>query len=327
MNAEGEESNPSNHSPHRTPRSVSCYLWNSFLERYSPSSIPPRCDTQRCQERSTAALYLLDVRCDVLLDVVLLQCLRSALHGVLLHLLRHVRVFDHCLSVTHGCLQRARNPELGVRSPAARSHARRRSPPSLAAPRPAPAVRPQPRPAAPHSPCPDPLTDAGAADRRRSEPPTARRASRTPPLRGPAPSPASSAPPARHWPRRRPPSPHWPAGGAPLGFYSGVFFPPGMPRVRVRSHRDGRGGVRAPAAKPANRAPSIFTLMCLFSARHCLSDRATSDKNLLPTCADIDRVCSKPGSFNERNPSGPALISGSFGTRCHLRTFLTEHST
>uniref|UniRef100_A0A8V0ZBW5 Dynein light chain n=1 Tax=Gallus gallus TaxID=9031 RepID=A0A8V0ZBW5_CHICK len=50
----------------------------------------------------TAALYLLDVRCDVLLDVVLLQCLRSALHGVLLHLLRHVRVFDHCLSVTHG---------------------------------------------------------------------------------------------------------------------------------------------------------------------------------------------------------------------------------
>uniref|UniRef100_A0A669PXT6 Uncharacterized protein n=1 Tax=Phasianus colchicus TaxID=9054 RepID=A0A669PXT6_PHACC len=47
-------------------------------------------------------LYLLDVRCDVLLDVVLLQCLRSALHGVLLHLLRHVGVLDHCLSVTHG---------------------------------------------------------------------------------------------------------------------------------------------------------------------------------------------------------------------------------
>uniref|UniRef100_A0A8C9LCM0 Dynein light chain n=1 Tax=Pavo cristatus TaxID=9049 RepID=A0A8C9LCM0_PAVCR len=51
----------------------------------------------------SAALYLLDVRCDVLLDVVLLQCLRSALHGVLLHLLRHVRVLDHGPSVTHGC--------------------------------------------------------------------------------------------------------------------------------------------------------------------------------------------------------------------------------
>ena len=169
MNAEGEESNPSNHSPHRTPRSVSCYLWNSFLERYSPSSIPPRCDTQRCQERSTAALYLLDVRCDVLLDVVLLQCLRSALHSVLLHLLRHVRVFDHCLSVTHGCLQRARNPELGVRSPAARSHARRRSPPSLAAPRPAPAVRSPPRPAAPHPPRPDLLQRRATAPRCRGK--------------------------------------------------------------------------------------------------------------------------------------------------------------
>uniref|UniRef100_A0A8C2TNM8 Dynein light chain n=1 Tax=Coturnix japonica TaxID=93934 RepID=A0A8C2TNM8_COTJA len=59
-----------------------------------------------------AALYLLDVRRNVLLDVVLLQCLRSALHSVLLHLLRHVRVLDHGLSVTHGCLQRARSTAL-----------------------------------------------------------------------------------------------------------------------------------------------------------------------------------------------------------------------
>uniref|UniRef100_A0A3B3R7X9 Uncharacterized protein n=1 Tax=Paramormyrops kingsleyae TaxID=1676925 RepID=A0A3B3R7X9_9TELE len=39
---------------------------------------------------------------DVLLDVVLLQGLGRALHGVLLHLLGHVRVFDHRLSVGHG---------------------------------------------------------------------------------------------------------------------------------------------------------------------------------------------------------------------------------
>lgn len=159
MNAKGEESNPSNHSPHRTPRSVSCYLWNSFLERYSPSSIPPRCDTQRCQERSTAALYLLDVRCDVLLDVVLLQCLRSALHSVLLHLLRHVRVFDHCLSVTHGCLQRARHAVLrshtaapsGSRGPARLRGLRRAAGQRFcgratgpAAPRPSPSPQPPP---------------------------------------------------------------------------------------------------------------------------------------------------------------------------------------
>ena len=48
-------------------------------------------------------MYLLDVCSYVLLDVVLLQSLRGALHGVLLHLLGHVRIFDHRLSVRHGC--------------------------------------------------------------------------------------------------------------------------------------------------------------------------------------------------------------------------------
>lgn len=45
---------------------------------------------------------LFDMGCDVLLYVVFLQRLGSALHRVLLHLLRHVRVFDHGLSVAHG---------------------------------------------------------------------------------------------------------------------------------------------------------------------------------------------------------------------------------
>uniref|UniRef100_A0A7N4NR01 Uncharacterized protein n=1 Tax=Sarcophilus harrisii TaxID=9305 RepID=A0A7N4NR01_SARHA len=45
---------------------------------------------------------LLDVGRDVLLDVILLQGLRSTLHRVLLHLLRHVRVLDHGLAVRHG---------------------------------------------------------------------------------------------------------------------------------------------------------------------------------------------------------------------------------
>uniref|UniRef100_A0A8C7RX08 Dynein light chain n=1 Tax=Oncorhynchus mykiss TaxID=8022 RepID=A0A8C7RX08_ONCMY len=46
--------------------------------------------------------YLLDVCSDVFLDVILLQCLRGALHCVLLHLLRHVRIFYDCFSVRHG---------------------------------------------------------------------------------------------------------------------------------------------------------------------------------------------------------------------------------
>jgi len=45
---------------------------------------------------------LLDVRGNVLLDVVLLEGLGGAVDGVLLHLLGHVRVLDHGFALGHG---------------------------------------------------------------------------------------------------------------------------------------------------------------------------------------------------------------------------------
>ena len=44
---------------------------------------------------------LLDVRRNILFDVVLFQCLSGAIYSVLLHLLRHVGILDHGFAVRH----------------------------------------------------------------------------------------------------------------------------------------------------------------------------------------------------------------------------------
>uniref|UniRef100_A0A7N5P8N8 Dynein light chain n=1 Tax=Ailuropoda melanoleuca TaxID=9646 RepID=A0A7N5P8N8_AILME len=46
--------------------------------------------------------FLFDVRGNVLLYIVLLHRLSGTVNGVLLHVLRHVSVLDHSLSVRHG---------------------------------------------------------------------------------------------------------------------------------------------------------------------------------------------------------------------------------
>ena len=47
--------------------------------------------------------HLFYVCSDVFLDVVLLKGLGGTFNSVLLHLLRHICIFDHCFSVRHGC--------------------------------------------------------------------------------------------------------------------------------------------------------------------------------------------------------------------------------
>uniref|UniRef100_A0A8D2I2R6 Dynein light chain n=1 Tax=Urocitellus parryii TaxID=9999 RepID=A0A8D2I2R6_UROPR len=48
--------------------------------------------------------HLLDVGRNILFYIIFLQRLSSALHRILLHLFRHVRIFYHRLSVAHGYL-------------------------------------------------------------------------------------------------------------------------------------------------------------------------------------------------------------------------------
>jgi hypothetical protein len=44
---------------------------------------------------------LLNKCCDILLDVVFLKSLASTVYCILLHVLRHVSIFDHCLAFSH----------------------------------------------------------------------------------------------------------------------------------------------------------------------------------------------------------------------------------
>uniref|UniRef100_A0A803U047 Uncharacterized protein n=1 Tax=Anolis carolinensis TaxID=28377 RepID=A0A803U047_ANOCA len=46
--------------------------------------------------------YLFDICCNVLLYVVLFHCLRGTIDSILLHIFRHVRIFDHSLPIRHG---------------------------------------------------------------------------------------------------------------------------------------------------------------------------------------------------------------------------------
>uniref|UniRef100_A0A3Q2U896 Uncharacterized protein n=1 Tax=Fundulus heteroclitus TaxID=8078 RepID=A0A3Q2U896_FUNHE len=59
------------------------------------SKVPPN-DAVPCR------VILLVKLLNVFLDVVLFQGLCGTLHGVLLHVLRHVGILDHWLSVRHG---------------------------------------------------------------------------------------------------------------------------------------------------------------------------------------------------------------------------------
>lgn len=58
--------------------------------------------------------YLFDEGSDILLNVVLLQSLCGALHGILLHFLRHVGIFDHCLPFSHGCSGKQQRHKLRI---------------------------------------------------------------------------------------------------------------------------------------------------------------------------------------------------------------------
>merc|ERR1719231_536309 len=57
---------------------------------------------------------LLDEGSNIFLDIVLLQGLSSAVNGILLHVLCHVSIFDHSLTITHCWPEQALQKAIGV---------------------------------------------------------------------------------------------------------------------------------------------------------------------------------------------------------------------
>uniref|UniRef100_A0A8C8W557 Dynein light chain n=1 Tax=Peromyscus maniculatus bairdii TaxID=230844 RepID=A0A8C8W557_PERMB len=66
------------------------------------TEVPPHNAVPGGRTYAVPGPHLLDMGRNILLDVVLLQRLGRALHRVLLHLFRHVCIFDHRLPVAHG---------------------------------------------------------------------------------------------------------------------------------------------------------------------------------------------------------------------------------
>uniref|UniRef100_A0A3Q3IYX7 Uncharacterized protein n=1 Tax=Monopterus albus TaxID=43700 RepID=A0A3Q3IYX7_MONAL len=72
------------------------------LVRHIAAKVPPNNTMPYSSITSVLLLmimYLLDIGCDVLLNVVLFHCLHGRIHCILLHFIRHVCILYHCLFV------------------------------------------------------------------------------------------------------------------------------------------------------------------------------------------------------------------------------------
>lgn len=100
------------------PGALGCSTGEMDQSCNSPSPTHPPAARKRPEPSPQPAPrpHLLNMGRNVFLYVVFFQSLSSTLHRVLLHLLRHIGIFDHGLSVAHGYLggeAGARDGELG----------------------------------------------------------------------------------------------------------------------------------------------------------------------------------------------------------------------